>query len=814
MVSCVYFTDPAIGAVFYESKEALKKKYVYDYYCVRYRPGSDPSIQPKSQYPQVIKVVPNENIPHTTPVLSSQMHGPNFLDQEEEDVESRGQDISELRPPADTFIDPLDMSQLHPHVSSATPQSPTHKPEIPTVEVHKTHLHLKSSADSSAAAGVASSSSQQRHSTFDTRRYSVISVTSVGGKVYLPNEVILDNTATKGGKSKCLDIFKRKTNNVTTIPMRRVSNHLNKNIATHIYRQHHEGGYDTRHTETVEILVPFRFPKLAIFVHWTLVYVFKVTPMERKDSDAMADELTYDIKSARRNATDEEKTDGRVFHDFTDDSDTGLPITSPPLSTAPAHQSPNPAATTTASTGNSGLSKQTSKKLTLGSSQTSPLNVGHKPRSKSYTESSAQPGGSSTPTTSSKRKNELQRVSTINIPTLQRGGYKRQLTGTPPIRPIGYLERKSSTDTATTTNSTNKLASTLGLTRMWGRKASFQFNLGKFGGGGGSSSSHVAGGPTTTAPAKKSGLSTSTTLSVPTTAESSRNSTPVLTKDRAPTPEFGSTSSKKIKRDLESIDKQALRDDEQDFLKAAPKEQQQRSEPVAVPSGLAISSPFPMELSPRPISQYRRDSFKKRKIAGLHRGFEADTTSAQQGLSVSTSFPMRTAIKRVKSRSSTKSDKSKRFSFFAGDYPKEKYQQDEDDNRLTSLIELFDGVKNTLGDESEEEQGSPTADDILQPGYTTLTPTEEKTRPVSSVSQISKASSSTPMEKSKPLKEADGQEGFMEGFTTIDYISNWQDPSEAAAGGEDTRIVIYSEAWDPEEQFKVQAELAEDIAHI
>jgi hypothetical protein len=61
MVTCVYLTDPAILNFIREGKFQIKKKYMYDYFSVRYQPGFDPDGTPSKEYPRILKLVPLEN---------------------------------------------------------------------------------------------------------------------------------------------------------------------------------------------------------------------------------------------------------------------------------------------------------------------------------------------------------------------------------------------------------------------------------------------------------------------------------------------------------------------------------------------------------------------------------------------------------------------------------------------------------------------------------------------------------------------------------------------------------------------------------
>ncbi|KAG1116584.1 hypothetical protein G6F42_013657 [Rhizopus arrhizus] len=57
----------------------------------------------------------------------------------------------------------------------------------------------------------------------------------------------------------------------------------------------------------------------------------------------------------------------------------------------------------------------------------------------------------------------------------------------------------------------------------------------------------------------------------------------------------------------------------------------------------------------------------------------------------------------------------------------------------------------------------------------------------------------------------DQQEGFAQGYTTIEFISNWQ---ESNINDDLSRIIGISEPWDLRQQLKQQFELADEIAHM
>lgn len=269
MVSCIYFTDPAIGAVLKDSRDRINKKYVYDYYCLKYQPSTNTKVPDKSQYPRLVKVVSIDKSPPSLFRMRS-MYSDNLP---AESVFSH----------SESFISPLDMSEFHPHMSHI----PTyHKPGMPTMEVYR------------------------EESNKHDRRYSVVSVTTMNGKIILPNEVMTDHSTTDNSTCLC---FKPK---VSTIPMRRVNNTLKNSAGLRPHPQSY-----SKNTEIVETLAPYNHPKTAKCIHWILVSIFKVSPIERRKSDEDATQLF--------------QRPSRVLRDYTDCSnpDTPEPPPSPPVHT-------------------------------------------------------------------------------------------------------------------------------------------------------------------------------------------------------------------------------------------------------------------------------------------------------------------------------------------------------------------------------------------------------------------------------------------------------------------------------------------------
>lgn len=297
MVSCIYYTDPALKAVFKEGIDTLKKRYVYDYYTVRYQPNSDPATaKSKGHYPERVKIKENLQTPATSPagitmgldydITHEEIVGsPDFLGTSYDNLNTNNGSYRTNRNTS---------SNVHPHASDPRRPSVSFKLEVPSVEVRKPLDE--------------SSKNQTENS---QRRFSVISVTSVNGKTFSPHEKILENT-----KHSWKDSLKSQ-NKFQTIPMRRVSGDETTASERKAIIAKSPLLSDNGNIETI---VPYKHPRGAKFMHWVLVYIFRVSP-----TPPDPDEEEQDTPPAR------------VFRDFTDNSNP----TSPQLSSAPAvHSTP------------------------------------------------------------------------------------------------------------------------------------------------------------------------------------------------------------------------------------------------------------------------------------------------------------------------------------------------------------------------------------------------------------------------------------------------------------------------------------------
>jgi hypothetical protein len=180
--------------------------------------------------------------------------------------------------------------------------------------------------------------------------------------------------------------------------------------------------------------------------------------------------------------------------------------------------------------------------------------------------------------------------------------------------------------------------------------------------------------------------------------------------------------------------------------------------PISIYSVLPVHCPFAVELSPRPSARERA------LLLPPNRNSQHGSTS-----------------KRISTTS-----KAQRLSIFG--------ESDTPSSPETSVEE------NVTEEEQQEEKNDPAAiDDIIHPDVI-------RKRSKSMETELTRVSP----EVSNTIEPKETNDGLSEGRTTIDFISSWQDHDNDDA----TRIMVYSEAWDIDEQFRTQVELAEAMNHI
>ncbi|KAI7884132.1 uncharacterized protein EV154DRAFT_605898 [Mucor mucedo] len=561
-IRCIcYPLDPAIGAVLKDSRDTLKQKYVYDYYCVKYKSSSGP----KSYYPRLVQVI-------RTAEKSRSIR-----------LEDRSPQTSVFSNRGESLSSPLNISPFQ--------AQQRHTVDLPSIEVYHEELaHHRA------------------------RRYSVLSVTTVSGKMFLPNEGLEHPTS-------CF------SSNVSVIPMRRVS-HAKSN--THLHHQHpqqrHSGGYPSSSSKqpVVETLVPYKNPRTARCIHWVLKSVFKVDPilLVQDEDEEEEEDLPKDI---------------RVFCDYTDQSHSSTPASTSRY-----------------------ISQSTDRRVSNSLKPSASMSVHAQDSIKEF---------------------PLRKVSSINVATLFRRKFRKE-----------FLSTASGDETPPSTSSgKSRFAKILKRGRSFSRQ---RFT------------------PLHHQQQKQQEHQQQEHQQQQQQQEGEQNNQPTFT-SAASRPQGGQPTS------------------------VASEQEEASSATDSRCSIVVATDPFPIQLSPRPISPRLRKQSHDAQLASSIR--------KQHSLSL--------------------------------------------DGSLISLSQLFDGIM----------QEEATADDIIQPSGIVV-PTQE-----SGVDLGTRHES--------PVKQTlapDEHEGFVEGNTTIEHISNWEEMDQI----EGTRFNVYSESWDIEKQFKTQMSMAEDIAYM
>jgi hypothetical protein len=202
----------------------LKTKFVYEYFDVEYRPGHDTEANKDFRYLKSVDIAPKSSVHFAHPPMRAIDEVNDYLNNDIDGENSRTPDnpTSASRP----NYYPADRSSYH--------------QTMPTLQI--------------------SSGDPENNS---TRKYSVVQATSIEGNSFIPD----------GFPSRTNDqLNSNRKDEIIIIPMRRLS---------------------TIPTNTVKIspahntqrLVPFRFPWFAKFMHWLLVRIFKVKPIEIHNAD-------------------------------------------------------------------------------------------------------------------------------------------------------------------------------------------------------------------------------------------------------------------------------------------------------------------------------------------------------------------------------------------------------------------------------------------------------------------------------------------------------------------------------------------------
>lgn len=697
MISCIYFTDPAIRAVLKESIDKIKHRYVYDYFVIKYQPGTDSAVHADAQYPKILKIV------HVTDKMD---RTPEYVQQVQDRYFSPDFEITEENSALHaerSMLGPLDHRTIDPTQFQSIP--PTHKPEIPTITIEI--LHHKSDWETSHNNG----------------HYSVLNATSVNGNTYIPNEEIVDTSNDTECSSKCIKSMK-----FQTIPMHRVDNTFDVGINMNRKNQYSHPHRYLKHTEKVETLVPYKYPRAARMIHWILVSIFRVKLIQDhhdSDDDYSDDDIVINPGTRQGGPSG-------MFRDFTDSSDVGsskLPRRNDSISFHPEVELK----------GIPPLSKISSlyTQRDIGSISFEDIDRSQ-PEGSTIIRKRSMPEvlsrGSSSQYAKSVGEDKLsvlpvRRASSINIATLQRNRVNKKPMDTPSTTSSPADKELQRTALP------SKLTSSIGLSKVLNRGRSMSFSWTRLTHAKGKN--NMSGSPLNLEP-----LTAKSTDSVSSVGENSNNA--AFTEMNS----LGNARSRTI-GELSQADHSSMTEVDVDRNIDTP-------EPVL--------SFYPQELSPRPRSQYKKATLPLNVVQ-----------TKQESAISSTAEPH--SISKVANKLN-KNKQQQRKSIISNN------------EQSLYLNELFYGIAPTF-------QNRVDLDDIKKRD--------------SMQSELSRFESDkkSPDEKRISDLSMDEQEGFSQGYTTIDFISNWQENND-----ESNRITGFSEPWDLRQQLKQQYELADEIAHM
>ncbi|KAL9543230.1 hypothetical protein MBANPS3_008209 [Mucor bainieri] len=773
MISCIYFTDPAIRAVVRESIHKLKQRYVYDYFSIKYQPA-DPHVQAELHYPKILKVVPVTEDMGRTPEYVQQVRDRYFsqeLDTPPPLPHSREQDnMTRLER---SLLDPRDHPTIDPTQFQARP--PSHKPDVPTITIQTAHPPA-AAADWEASPG-------------GGRRYSVLNATSVSGNTYTPNEEAADHHAlVDPNKCRRRRRASATTTKAKTIPMHRIDTSIDVGVGMSRNAHHHQHQHRyLKHTERVETLVPYRFPIMARMLHWVLVKVFRVKPAKSHHHDSDDDDDDDDDDSegddsthghgvyGKRGSRPQGGGPSRMFRDYTDGSDPGSPklmrrndsISFHPhvdlkSSSSTQQQQHDKGSTSSMMQAEGASSITTARKRSMPDLLFLRRESASTRYAKSMREESQSP------------EIPLRRVSSINVASLQRNRVNNKKpaaavadvaaaaaaaaanTHTSPLfADSSDLEHSTSPSnnsntTTTTTTTTSKLASK-GLGKMLHRGRSMSFSWTRLTNAKGKLA--LSGSP----------------LNLEQSLAQTDDSSSVAMGEYA-----GHTRSRTMGEVPlhENIPMQDMSLDEHPY-------------PASVqhlPAAPELSY-YPKELSPRPRSQYKKPPTLTAAAASLAHERRTSTASVLANSSSSNHVMSKAAANRLVKRK----QQHRRSSIVS------------DSEHSLYLNELFYGVTTP----AYHQQQQATTLDL------------EEMKHDSMQSELSRFESDKKSPDIKRISELsmDQQEGFAQGYTSIEFIFNWQDGGNS--GNDDShRFMDISEPWDLRQQLKQQFELADEIAHM
>ncbi|KAK4510490.1 uncharacterized protein ATC70_004920 [Mucor velutinosus] len=720
MISCIYFTDPAIRAVVKESIHKLKQRYVYDYFSIKYLPGKDPDVQAASQYPKILKIVPVTDDIDRTPEYVQEVRNRYFS----QDLEVHRQEDDTVRIEG-FMLDPLDHHTIDPTQFHSRP--PSHKPDVPTITIQTAHH------------------TSDRETSPDERQYSVLNATSVNGNTYTPNEEA-DVTDSKRRHS---------TTRGKTIPMHRVDNTIDLGVNMNRKGQYsnHQHRY-LKYTEKVETLVPYKFPFMARMIHWVLVNLFRVKEAKAHRHDWNDDDSNDDdfcVKSSRH-----QDGPSRMFRDYTESSDPESPkqvrrndsiIFSPDfeLKGVPPLPKRPPLYTQQRDTGSTS-SMNASRSQAEGSSTTDMT------RRRSMSDMLFPRSGSVTRYTKSlKERSEspkfpLRRASSISVATLQRNRANKK-----PMKPesIQTLPPLSNIDPEQSATSNSSSKPSTGLSKMLTRGRSMSFSWSRLTNVKGKYA--LSGSP----------LNLEKPLKATKYADSTCSATNQSRQDVSSVGDGGGGGAGQTQS-------RAMGDaPHQDPIPMVDMDVDHHS--IDIPEEPELSC-YPKELSPRPRSQYK----KPRTIS---KSLMQERRESTASVSPNSSHVMTKAANRLSKRK-----QQNRRSSIISDKEQSLYLNELFYGATSAYQQIRDLEKVTLKHDSMQSELSRFESDKKSPD-------------IKRISDLS----------------MDQQEGFAQGHTSIEFISNWQ---ESNINDDSNRIMDISEPWDLRQQLKQQFELADDIAHM
>ncbi|KAG1466439.1 hypothetical protein G6F46_001039 [Rhizopus delemar] len=257
MVACIYFTDPAICTIFSEVKEAIKRKYVYDYYTILFQPSPDSG--DKDDYPKLVKIVntqiheSRENTRHS--VLVNDMKKKQLRDVGSE------VDIGEFFRGAHAEKVDLEKNALLP----------------PSVELKIIRGQHVGSA----------------------KTYNIVSVTSKNGKSFVPS----DNFINENDQPYALCC---QYNSITVIPLKK-SYESTRSSSSDRSKNFPNVSLQAKNDSATEHLAPFKYPRLAKFMHWMLISVVRIKPVKPTSTPSL--NSTRESAQANDNKEDDRTAD-------------------------------------------------------------------------------------------------------------------------------------------------------------------------------------------------------------------------------------------------------------------------------------------------------------------------------------------------------------------------------------------------------------------------------------------------------------------------------------------------------------------------